>query len=430
VLRSAGYHTSISGKWHLGRRQDHSPAARGFDRSWVLLDGWAEHYYPGLETRTPRYFREDGQLVEYPYGKYSSEWFTEKAIEFVDEARAKEQPFFVVAAYSAPHWPLQAPPEMIERQKGKYDSGYDELRQRRTDALVQRAIIPAGAAAKAAPPILPVLHHDPPFLSYQPWTDLSAMEKKYSARLMEIYAAMVESLDSEIGRLFNHLKETGQFDNTLICFLSDNGAASEYSSVGFGNNRLENAGLPLSFVAYGPNWARASSGPFRLLKGHAAEGGIRAPCIIKLPNTSHQRWSAEFTTVLDIAPTIYDLAGAEYPAAYRGRPILPLQGTSLLPHLHDRNRPVHSATYGMGWELFGRAAYRRSRWKITWVEPPSGPGEFELFDILHDPGETVNLRASQPELFGELTKAWHDYARHNGVVVSRPAAWQSADGTQ
>ena len=151
VLQRQGYHTSIAGKWHVGRRKIHSPAARGFNRSWVLVDGWSEHYYPNSTTSSRRLFRADGMLVEYPRGRYSSEWYTDKAIEFVDEAIANEQPFFLVTSYTAPHWPLEAPPDAIRRQAGKYDIGYEAIRRQRMRGLQRKGIVPAGTNAAPAP---------------------------------------------------------------------------------------------------------------------------------------------------------------------------------------------------------------------------------------------------------------------------------------
>jgi arylsulfatase len=160
-----------------------------------------------------------------------------------------------------------------------------------------------------------------------------------------------------------------------------------------------------------------------MLKGHASEGGIRTPCIVKLPGKSRTGWSSEFATVLDIAPTIYELVNVAYPESFRGQPPLALNGASLLGHLREEGTAVHSKDHGMGWELFGRTAYRKGRWKITWVEQPFGPGEFELFDILHDPGETDNLTTVRPKVFAELKAAWDQYVRRTGVVLSRPPSW-------
>jgi arylsulfatase len=256
------------------------------------------------------------------------------------------------------------------------------------------------------------------------WKELGLLERVYSARLMEVYAAMIESLDQQVGRLLRHLKSRDQFDNTVVIFLSDNGAAPMSSSADVPGNRLDNVGHPGSFVAYGPEWARASTGPLRLMKGYATEGGTRVPAIIKLPRTTKHRLTAEFASVLDVAPTIYELTGATYPRTYRDGEIHTLNGVSMLPHLTGKRDRIHERDHGMGWELFGRAAFRRGRWKITWVEKPFGASTFELFDIESDPGESRNLGQTYPEIHRRMVQAFEEYSRANGVIISRPRAWQ------
>jgi arylsulfatase len=189
-------------------------------------------------------------------------------------------------------------------------------------------------------------------------------------------------------------------------------------------NELENVGRPGSFVAYGAEWARASSGPLRLTKGYSTEGGTRVPAIVKLPHTQQQRLTHDFASVLDIAPTIYELTGADYPETFRGHKRYPLAGNSLLPHLTGRSEHIHGEDYAIGWELFGRAAFRRGPWKITWVERPFGPSAFELFKINDDPGETRNLRDLHPEVYRAMTDAFDEYVRTHGVVIARPRFWR------
>lgn len=419
VLRLAGYETSITGKWHLGQRlvTSQAPIARGFDNSWVLWSGWAAHVQP------QQVFVEGNRRVRYPRGRYSTDWYTDKAIEFADKAINQDKPFFLFLAYTAPHWPLEAPPELIAKHAGKYDRGYDALRERRIAGLVERGIFPRGVRSADNPAQRPQLHHAAPREPTRRWQELSETERQYSSRLMEVHAAMVESLDQNIGRLFEHLKGRDQFQNTLIIFLSDNGASSLATQPNEPGNQLENVGLPGSFVGYGPEWARACSGPLRLLKGYATEGGTRVPAIVKLPGNARQRASDEFATALDIAPTIYELSRTKYPPPSAPGPLLELDGESLLPYLSGDSNRIHSAEYSMGWELFGRTAFRKGKWKITWTEEPFGIGAFELFDIEADPGESEDLRATFPEVYQQMLKGFDEYRKDNGVVIARPEHW-------
>jgi arylsulfatase A-like enzyme len=422
VLKTAGYHTAISGKWHLGRRLavSQAPVARGFDQSWVLWSGWAEHHTPAY----PRAFVEGNRRVPYPRGQYSTELYTDKAIEFADEAINQDKPFFLFVSYTAPHWPLEAPADLIAKQKGKYDAGYDELRQRRIAGLGERGILSKDIQPAATPTRRPQLHHQPAAEQTRSWNELDLDERAYSARLMEVHAAMIESLDQNVGRLITHLQSRDQFNNTLVIFLSDNGAAPMASTNASPGNDLENVGRPGSFVGYGPEWARASTGPLRLMKGHATEGGTRVPAIIKLPH-SEQHWvTAEFASVLDIAPTIYDVAGATYPKSFRDHELNALNGVSMLPYLTSERNRIHDHDDSMGWELFGRSAFRRGKWKITWIERPFGSGEFELFDIETDPGESRNVRAMYPDVYRQMVDGFEQYARTNGIVIARPPHWR------
>lgn len=421
VLKTIGYETAISGKWHLGRQPvaAQAPVGRGFDHSWVLWSGWAEHIAPSQG----RLFVEGHRRVPYPTGRYSTEWYTDKAIEFADRAIDDEKPFFLVAAYTAPHWPLEAPANRIAQQKGKYDDGYEALRKRRIEGLVRKGMIPQGVPVAATPDVDPPLQHEIPLGRTEHWQDLSAAERAYSARLMEVHAAMIETLDQQLERLLEHLKTRGQFDNTLIVFLSDNGASSLSTSADDPGNSLDNVGRPGSFVAYGAEWARASTGPLRLMKGYSSEGGTRVPALIKLPHSRQHRVTSEFASVLDIAPTIYELTGAKYPTTFRETELHALDGVSLMPHITGTSDRIHADDDAMGWELFGRAAFRRGPWKITWIEKPFGTGEFQLFDMEHDPGESRDVRQQHPDEYQRLVAGFEEYQRKKGVIVVRPEHW-------
>jgi arylsulfatase len=397
LFKEAGYYTAMAGKWHLGWTDQHMPATYGFERSWNLMQGHSDHYEP-----TPtRHFYADGKEVQYPVGRYSTEWYTDKAIEYLRETHDQGAPFFLYVAYTAPHWPLQAPPEKIQKYRGKYAQGYDWLREQRIRGLVQKGIIPEGLRIAPATRMRPYLHETVPVRQFQrDWDELPPAFQAIEASKMEVYAAMVDELDEQVGRLIRVVKELGEYDDTLILFMSDNGAAPSEVS-GFG---------------YGPDWARASSGPFRLVKGYPTEGGTRCPLIVKMPGGSAPRISAEFASVLDIAPTLYDLAQIEYPDSHGDDRIVPLQGASMLQHLKSEGVAIHEANYGIGWELFDRAAYRQGNWKIVSIEQPFGTGNFELFDLSKDPGETDDLSGAHPEVFRQMLAKWESYARDMNVI--------------
>ncbi len=412
ILRDSGYHTYMAGKWHLGLTPEHSPLAAGFERSFVLLNGAANHYRPNTKRRK---FWADDAFTEYPVGRYSTELYTDKLLEFLKADRDDDKPFFLFAAYTSPHWPLQAPPEFRDKYAGQYDAGYNELQARRFAALKKRGII-AADAVMPEPPDRKALLARPATKNLPRWDQLTPSQQRTEARKMELYAAMVDNLDHHVGRLIRHLKETGEYDNTLFVFFSDNGAApSEFNRRPSGN--YEQMGNVDSYIGYGPQWAHASTAAFRLCKGYATEGGTRTPMIVKLPGKQgvtaiHQ----DFTSVLDMAPTFLDAAGASYPGTYQDRALLPHQGTSLLPFLQRKSPHIHPATYTMGWELFGRYAVRSGNWKLTWVEKPIGSGQPELYDLGKDQGEADDLAETHPAEFQRMQDLWRSYERECGVV--------------
>jgi len=416
LIKDAGYHTYMAGKWHLGLTPDQSPFAKGFERSFALLDAAANHFTSDPRAYT---FMEDDHLAQYPDGQYSTDVYTDKAISFIKKDHGDKKPFFLYAAYTAPHWPLQAPPEYIEKYHGKYDMGYDSLRLLRFNALKQKGIV----AKDVVLPPLPAVKGDLYNISNQPllpWKSLDKNEQKLEARKMEIYAGMIDNLDYNIGRLVQYLKDIGEYDNTLFVFLSDNGPSSlDLNETPDKLNPYPYMGTINSFVAYGSQWAHASSAVNSLYKGYSAEGGIHGPMIIKMPFQQEDNGiDTAFTTIMDIAPTFLDLAGSKYPSVYKGRQLTPYKGASLLPLLNKKKSYVHDENYIMGWELFGRCAIRKGKWKITKIEPPFGKGVFELFDMEKDPTESHDLAKQYPDIYNELLDDWKAYVKENGVILS------------
>lgn len=380
---------------------------------------------------------QDGEyLNDLPPNFYSSDHYATNMIDFLSERNDEDRskPFFAYLPFSAPHWPLQAPKASMDKYRGLYDDGPEALRQRRLARLKELDMI--------APDVVP---HSVVTVDGEPveWEDMGEEERAKSARSMEAFAGMVDRMDENIGRVLDYLKETGEYDNTIICFMSDNGAeGASYEAtplVGekvvehiqkYYDNSLENIGRKDSFVWYGSRWAQAATAPSRLYKMFSTEGGCRVPLVVK-PVANERlmeggRIVDSFCTVMDIVPTLLDYAGLTHPGTeYHGRKIAPVRGVSWKPFL-DAMAASNSASSGMlaihgedkafGWEIAGSGALRKGRYKITYVPLPRGPQRWELFDIIDDPGETNDLSGSMPEVFNEMLKLWSVYAEEVGVV--------------
>jgi arylsulfatase A-like enzyme len=426
LLRDAGYLTLMAGKWHLGNTIDRTPWARGFDRSFALLPGGASHYSnpPGDFIPMMSRYTEDDQFVTVGDDFYSSDYYADTLLRFFRErtdSDGEERPFFAYLPFQAPHWPLQAPAETIAKYRGRYDAGPDALREERLAALKKLGLCPSDVVAH---PVVPDGEPE--------WADMSADEQALSARSMEVYAAMVDRMDHNIGRVIDYLAETGELDNTVVVFLSDNGAegaileslpilggaiAAEIEKNW--DNSLDNAGAANSFIWYGPRWAQAATAPSRLHKAFTTEGGIRVVGFVTWPgfDRQHQIGTA-FSTVMDIAPTVLELAGVTHPGTeYRGREVAPMRGRSLLPYLSGEAEAIHDDTGGTGWELFGRRAIRQGDWKALHLPEPYGPGDWQLYDLSTDPGEINDLASSRPDKLAELLVLWDRYVEDTGVIL-------------
>jgi arylsulfatase len=412
LLRDAGYHTYSTGKWHLGDTREHSPLAAGFERSYQLTHGAANHFNSVGFFEGGSLYREDGAEVEYPAGTYTTELFTDRLIEFIDSQIDDGRPFFAFAAYTSPHWPLQVPDEWLDRYRGRYDDGYDVLRERNFERLKAKGILPA---ASTLPP-----RND----AITPWEDLSAEQRRIEARKMELYAAMVENLDHHVGRVIDRLKARGVYDNTLIVFMSDNGAGAEdFHDVGpfveyiraHYDNAYENMGKPNSWVSYGPQWAEAGSAPFSRYKGYTRQGGIAAPMIIAGAGVAqHGSSNRAYLTVMDLAPTFLELGAATYP---HDGSVRAMEGESMVALLRGDAAAVHGADYVTTLFHAGFAFIRRGPWKLVTLEPPFAESAFELFDVDADPGETTNLAETHPDVFHEMLELWRSERARLGIVL-------------
>ncbi|KAF5978088.1 Arylsulfatase [Fusarium coicis] len=437
ILQDAGYHTIMSGKWHLGTTNETSPHARGFDNSYVFLSGCCNHYNyePQLDDPahgffTPmnagKFWMQDDRFLDrknpkdIPDDFYSTTTFSERLIDFLKDRKDTEQPFFAYLPFTAPHWPLQAPRETIEKYKGIYDDGPAALRKRRLANLVKLGLISEDT--------------EPAPVTVELWDKMSPMEKAESARKMEVYAAMVDLIDDNVGRVVDYLDSIDELDNTFVLFMSDNGAEGAMleavpmmGSVGsvpriinkYYNNSIDNMGMADSYIWYGPEWACASMAPSRGFKTWITEGGIRCPCLVRYPPFSKTGGSHtdSFCTVMDILPTVLDLAGIPLPGSkFRGREVFPVRGSSWVSHLEDQSPAFHDEEKEItGWELFGLRAIRQGHWKALYMTAPRGKDKWELYNLKNDPGELHDLADSNPDIMDRLVNLWEIYYSETGM---------------
>ena len=436
LLRDNGYHTYMAGKWHLGLAPDQIPHARGFERDFSLLVGGGSHFNNGwnLEWQIPNApYTEDGQPVaELPKDFYSSKNYTDKTIQFIDEGRQDGKPFFAYMAFTAPHGPLQVPNKWLRRYKNRYDEGWDGIRQKRLARMQELGIIEEGANTADRLYFLPRSSGFTPAL------------RVALGRKMEIYASMVEYMDDQIGRVFEYLKQIGEYDNTIVIFISDNGAegndlrgmvAGQPGTMGFlhgMNNFAENShnsiGRKGTYAEYGAAWAQVSMTPFRIYKGWTAEGGIRSPLIVSGPGVqgSGELNKDAVLHVKDIVPTILELASVEHPSSFKGREVAPVQGKSWVEMLKGETQSPRGPNDWLGWELFGNRAIRQGDWKISSLYQPFGTGDWQLYNLAEDPGEQNDLSDNRPDKRKELIALWEEYEKTNGVIIGNRSPFERA----
>ncbi len=425
LLGDAGYRTYMAGKWDLGLTSDVSPLARGFDRSFSLIEASSSHFAEYFWEEAS-YYQEDNRrilLEDLPEDFYSTTAYTDKMLEYLREHNGSE-PWFGYMAYTAPHWPLQVPDAWLDRHAGAYDDGYDVLRTQRIARAAERGVIPQGANIERFSP------------TAAPWDSLSLVAQERYVRAQEIYASMVELLDQEIGRLIAYLDDTDQLENTIIFFMSDHGASAAEIGIVDGpssmaphfnklitqrDNSLENFGRPGSFIDHGRGFGEAATAPLRYYKGTLAEGGIRAAAFVRYPEQiAEGTINGTFATVMDLLPTFLDIAGTSHPGAtrYKGRQIQAVLGRSAWPNLTGESATVHGDENAAGWAgrgpTFGgpSGAIIKGRFKLT-NQPAPGergaePVAWQLFDLQVDPGETQDLAPSNPALIDALMQEWQE----------------------
>jgi len=418
VLKAGGYHTYMAGKWHLGHEEDTTPHARGFDETFALLPGGGSHWSdmkPLSPPQTMVYNRNGKKVESLPDDFYSTTYYTDELLKFIDQNKRDGKPFFAYLSYTAPHDPLHAPKTYIDKYKGKYDGGWDVLSEQRQQSLKELGIVHRDAKSF------------PPLASVKAWNEMHTEERAAASRDMEVYAAMIDYMDEQIARVFDYLKEMGEYDNTMIIFLSDNGANGHLPTAYPGqteeyldsfDNSLENRGQINSFIETGPGWTQASMAPSRLFKAFTAEGGIRAPLMVKLPGAMSNagKINHSFFHVRDIMPTIIDVAGVEFTQEISGRSVVAMQGNSVLDVLSGNVSIPYSGADQVGYELFGMKAFFDGDWKILWMPPPFGPGDWQLYNLRKDPGEIVDLSDQHSERLVKMIAQWEHYKEENGVL--------------
>ena len=417
LLKAAGYRTYLTGKWHLGSDAKRLPHARGYDRAYSLADAGADNFEqrPIEGMYDTAAWTENGKPATLPKDYYSSHFVVQRMIDYIEADRKGGKPFLASINFLANHIPVQAPDSDIARYSAMYKDGWTALRAARAKRAAALGIVPAGV------PIVTMA-------TTPDWKKLDAEERAAAIRVMQAYGGMATAMDREVGRLVAHLKATGDYENTIFVFLSDNGAEPT-NPFGSLRNRLfldmqydlatANIGRRGSFAAIGPGWASATVSPLSGYKFTAAEGGLRVPLIIAWPGNANIRAggiSNGLAHVTDILPTLTDLAGVQgHGGSWQGKAVEPVTGRSLVPMLKGGAGSVHGDA-PLGYELSGNSALFRGDYKLVRNIAPTGDGKWRLYDLKTDPGETRDLAAVQPDRFAAMIADYRAYAKANGVL--------------
>lgn len=415
VLTENNYQNYMVGKWHLGGKADQLPHQKGFQQSFVMHQGAGNHYNNmGFEGKDlPSKYSLNGKSMDWPENAYSTDLYTDYLIDFITKGQTNNKPFFAFAAYTSPHWPLQVDSSYWKKYEVHYKDGYEALRARRLETLKAEGIV---AKDHPLPPLYP---------NITPWDSLSPEQQKVETRKMAIYAGMLENLDDNVGRLISTLKANGMYQNTVIIFMSDNGAAyrdfynvgpfTEFLQANY-DNSYENMGSASSFVSYGGQWAEAGSAPFRYLKRFTFEGGIRVPFVIRTPDGNKEGGlNHSFVTLTDLAPTFYELTKAQYPEIYNNREIQPLPGTSILPLLNGTAMEIHADDEAWTMEHHHHALVRKGPWKLVNPGMMWDESKFELYNIVEDPAEQKNIKEEHLDIYEELLETWRNFKNDYNV---------------
>jgi arylsulfatase A-like enzyme len=418
LLQADGYHTYMTGKWHLGHTPQLLPSARGFDRTIAMgdtgADNWQQRSY--LPIYDQAHWYADGQPHPLPDDFYSSKYFIDKTIEFIGSNEADGQPFFASIPFQAV--PVQAPREFSDKYTGVYDAGWTVMREQRRLAAEAAGVIPANTNSVVTPGTLV-------------WESLTPEQRRHHARRMEVYAGMVDAMDMHIGRLISYLESIGEYDNTVFIFTSDNGAEGSslinpnggselgdwFDSVGY-NTNIETLGEPGSFNAIGPSNATIAASPLAYYKFHANEGGLRVPLVMSGPGISEKGvLSDEFVFVTDLTPTILSLTGtANHNGQWQGNKIEAIVGTDFSTYLKGVSAPIHDSAEPIGYELGGNSALFKGDFKIVINRTGQNEADWHLFNIKIDPGETNDLATAQPDRLADMISDYEVYSNANNVL--------------
>ena len=419
LLEDAGYHTYMAGKWHLGKERHQLPSRRGFERTVAMADTGADNWEqkPYIPIYKKANWFADGEEMELPEDFYSSRFLIDKTIEFIDSNHEDGQPFFAYVPFQAVHIPVQAPQDFIDRYMGVYDTGWEQLRQDRLAKAVGLGVVGEGTEMVD-------------MSTTQDWDALPDDRKRYEAKRMAVYGGMIEAMDFHIGRLIEHLKTTGQYENTLLIFTSDNGtevsgptdpgrvqAQIFLRNQGY-TSEYETLGLKGSFNSISPSFASASASPLAFYKFYAGEGGLRVPLIIAGQSVLNKgELNHALSHVTDITPTILSLAGVKAPdGRFGGRPIEAMIGRDLMPIIRGDVERVYAEDETIGYEVGGNAALFRGDYKIVMNRAPVGDRQWHLYNIVSDPGETEDLADAMPERMQLMLRAYDQYVLENGVL--------------
>ena len=432
VLRTAGYGCYYVGKWHM--HPETGPIRRGFHEFYgYTRDHSHDQYDAAYYERFPR-----GRVKEIdpPQGRfYATDVFNEYAVEFIRQGQQSGRPWLVFLGHSSPHFPIQAPAERADKYEQIYQRGWDVLREERF-ARMQQMGLATGEQWKLSPlSMVPVDRTDIangfPGQPNPPWKSLDQPRRRDLARRMSAFAAMVESVDHGVGQIVDHLRATREIDNTLILFLSDNGACYEWGPFGFdGPSRqgtttlhtgddVRKIGGPRTHQSYGSAWANLGNTPFRMYKHFTHEGGISTPLVLHWPEGIGQpgKWIREPAHVMDVLPTILEALGLTYPQQFNGRAVTPVEGTSLLPAIRGDRLPARR----IGFEHQGARALRDGDWKLVWSKRMPQEVKWELYDLATDRCELNNLATVHPDRVRTMSQHWEEWAGRVHVLYTAPA---------
>lgn len=435
ILQQNGYHTYMAGKWHLGKDRERLPRARGFERSFSMLSGGGSYFNMSGpdEWVTPNNFTEDGEYLDkLPKDFYATKTYTDKIIEYIESNKGDGKPFFAYLAHQAPHEPLSVPNKYLRKYKGKFDQGWDQLREERLQRMQELGIMPDSVELGER------------FWYIPEFEDLRVAVQYTTARKMEIYAAVVDYMDMEIGRLVKYLVDNNLRENTYIVFFSDNGPETADKANTYRNQKatmnaswmateythgFQNWGRKDSWTAYGPSWAQVSATPFYAAKGTTYEGGIRSPLVVVPPSQTNagQINNDALMHVKDVTPTLLELAGISQPTSQNGTTTINMQGKSWATTIEGKANSPRTEEEYIGIEFFGGSTIRKGDWKIVKVPYPVGSGGWELFNLQNDPGERHNLATTNPEKLNELLGHWEEFMTENNVILPNRTVFDGLD---